>query len=322
MPEFASTATDTIQTLITQIGQGQISLRDAERLRQKTSTLGGVVENIERIAKHGENIARSSARLVRDIEQLATEIDDFRTKRAENDARRCEADARRAHVAEAVRAEQRVRALTAQNLGDELQEQIDARRAAREREKQRVEQERATAEQRVDRRRASRDARVDAARRKNEGEAARIVRDVQIGAVPADPAHPYHAYAASIYLAARLEDDLSSEEAAARTRDAVLGLMLGPTARAMGGGLCRVEIPSLQKAGSHSSASSRTGTRPNRRRRFSALRPSASSPRRKEPWRTPDGFRWSGFQIPPADQLEPSTFRRHASHDAAYLDWW
>jgi chromosome segregation ATPase len=229
MPEFESTATDVIQDVITHIGHGTISLRDAERLRQKTSTLSGVVENIERIAKHGENIARSGARLVRDMEQFATEVDEFQTKRAENDARRAEADARRAYAPEAVREEQRVRTLTAQNLGDELQEQIDARRAAREREKQRVDQERATAEQRVDRRRASRDARVDAARRKNEGEAARIVRDVQIGAVPADPAHPYHAYAACIYLAARLEDDLSSEEAAARTRDAVLGLMLGPT---------------------------------------------------------------------------------------------
>jgi len=229
MPEFASTATDAIQTLITQIGHGQISIRDAERLRQKTSTLGGVVENIERIAKHGENIARSSARLVRDIEQFATEVDDFQTKRAENDARRCEAAARREHAPAAVREEQRVRTLTAQNLGDELQAQIDARRAARAAETQRAEQERATAEQRVDRRRASRDARAVAARRKNEGEAARIVRDVQVGAVPADPAHPYHAYAACIYLAARLEDDLPSEAAAERTRDAVLGFMLGTT---------------------------------------------------------------------------------------------
>jgi hypothetical protein len=229
MPEFASTATDAIQNVITHIGQGQISLRDAERLRQKTNALGGVVENIERIAKHGENIARSSARLVRDIEQFATEVDDFQTKRTENEVRRVEATERKEHLRAAVREESRARTLAATLQAEDLQEQLDARRAAREREKQRVEQERATAEQRVDRRRASRDARVDAARRKNEGEAARIVRDVQIGAVPADPAHPYHAYAACIYLAARLEDDLSSEAAAERTRDAVLGLMFGPT---------------------------------------------------------------------------------------------
>lgn len=109
------------------------------------------------------------------------------------------------------------------------EEQIDARRATREREKQRVEEERVTAEKRVDRNRAARDARAQAARGKNEGEAARIVRDVQIGAVPADPAHPYHAYAACIYVAARLEEGLPSEQAAERTREAVLGLMLGPT---------------------------------------------------------------------------------------------
>ena len=229
MPEFANTATEAIQTLITHVGQGTISLRDAERLRQKTSAIGVVVDNIERIAKHGENIARSSAHLVRDIEQFTTEVDDFQTKRAENEARRAEAAARKAHAPAAVREEQRVRILTAQNLGDELQEQIDARRAAREREKQRVEQERLAAAQRVDRHRAARDARAQAARGKNEGEAARIVRDVQIGAVPADPAHPYHAYAACTYLAARLEDGLPSEQAAEHTRDAVLRLMLGPT---------------------------------------------------------------------------------------------
>jgi hypothetical protein len=229
MPEFERTATDAVQTVITQIGHRQISLRQAEQLRRTTSTLHGVVENIERIAKHGESIARSSARLVRDIEQFASEVDDFQTKRAENDARRAEADARREHAPAAVREEQRVRTLTAQNVGDELQAQIDARRAARERERQRVEQERATAEQRVDRRRATRDARTEAARRKNADEATRIVHDVQIGAVPADPAHPYHAYAACIYLAARLEDDLPSAAAAERTHDAVLGLMLGTT---------------------------------------------------------------------------------------------
>jgi hypothetical protein len=223
------TATDAIQTAITQIGHGKISLRQAERLRRTTSTLNGVVENIERVAAHGENIARSSARLARDIEQLATEIDDFQTKRAENDARRAEAAARKAHIGAAITEELRGRTLAATVQAEDLQDQLDARRAARAAEKQRIEHERATAEQRVDRTRAARDARAEAARQKNAGEAARIVRDVQIGAVPADPAHPYHGYAACLYLAAKLDDGLASEGAAERTRDAVLGMMLGPT---------------------------------------------------------------------------------------------
>jgi len=229
MVDFERTATDAIQNVITHIGHGTISRREAERLRLASSTLGSVVQTIERVATHGENIARSSARLVRDIEQFATEVDDFQTKRTENEVHRVEAAERKKHVRAAVREESRARTLAATLQAEDLQEQLDARRAARERERQRVDQERATAEQRVDRNRASRDARVDAARRKNEGEAARIARDVQIGAVPADPAHPYHAYAGCIYLAARLEDGLPSEEAAERTRDAVLGLMLGPT---------------------------------------------------------------------------------------------
>jgi hypothetical protein len=229
MVDFERTATDAIQNVITHIGHGTISLREAERLRRVTSTLHGVVENIERVATHGENIARSSARLVRDIEQFATEVDDFQTKRTENEVRRVEADERKEHVRAAVRAESRARTLAATLQAEDVQEQLDARRAAREREWQRAEQERVTAAQRVDRNRAARDARAEAAHRKNEGEASRIVRDVQIGAVPADPAHPYHAYAACLYLAAKLDDGLASEGAAERTRDAVLGMMLGPT---------------------------------------------------------------------------------------------
>ncbi len=227
MREFESNATASIQSLITNVGTGRVSRRQAERLRRATDTLTGVVDNIVDIVTQGENIARSGAQLSRDIEQLATDIDDFQTKRAENETRRAEAAERTKRVATAVKEELRVRTLTASLHAEELQDQLDARRATRDREKTRADQERISAQQRVDRSRVTRDARADAARRKNEGEANRIVRDVQIGAVPADPAHPYHAYAACIYLAAKLDEHLPSTDAAERTREAVLALMLG-----------------------------------------------------------------------------------------------
>jgi len=229
MRPLEATATASIHALITQIGTGALSLRHAERLRRATTALTGIVEDIEQVASHGENIARSSAQLARDIEHLASEVDEFQTKRAENEARRAEAAERKKHVGAAVREELCVRTLAATLEREELQDQLDARRTARAREKQRVDQERALSARRVDRGRATREARAEAARQKNAGDAARIVRDVQIGAVHADAAHPYHAYAGCVYLSAKLEEALSSTDAAERAREAVLTMMLGAT---------------------------------------------------------------------------------------------
>jgi len=225
--DFEAGALASIQTLITTIGRGQLSRRQADRLRRDTDTLAHVVGNIERVVTHGEHITRASATLARDVEQLAAEIDEFQTKRAENAVRRAEAAERAKLVGGVVKEQLRVQSLTATLQADDLQAQLDARHAARALEQQRAAQERITLQQRTDRTRASRDARAALVREQHEHEAARIVHDVQIGAVPADAAHPYHAYAACVYLAARLDDGLATDAAIARTRDAVLRLMLG-----------------------------------------------------------------------------------------------
>jgi len=227
MRDFEAGAIASIQTLITTIGSGQLSRRQTERLRRATDTLSDVVGDIERVVTHGENIARASATLARDVEELAAEIDEFQTKRAENAVRRVEAAERAKHVGEAARQELRVRTLTATVQAEDLQAQLDARRAARAQAEERAAQERITIQQRTDRTRATRDARAAVLREKHEHEATRIVQDVQIGAVPADAAHPYHAYAACVYLAARVDDGLTTDAAISRTRDAVLRLMLG-----------------------------------------------------------------------------------------------
>jgi len=227
MRDFEEGALASIQTLTAAIGRGQLSRRQAERLRRATDTLADVVGDIERIVTHGENIARQSAQLARDVELLAAEIDEFQTKRAENAVRRAEAAERAKLVGGVVKEQLRVQFLTATLQGDDLHAQLDARRAARAQEQERIAQERITIQQRTDRARATRDARAALVREKHEHEAARIVRDVQIGAVPADTAHPYHAYAACVYVAAKLDEHLSSADAATRTRDAVPERMLG-----------------------------------------------------------------------------------------------
>jgi len=227
MRDFEDAATASIEQLIAKIASGKISFRAAERLRRTTSTLGGIVGDIERVATHGQHIARESAKLARDIEQFATEIDGFQLERAENAITRAEAKVRAAGAVEAASEELRVRTLTATVRAEELQAQLDARRAERIRDRASAERERSAVQSRAAKTRATREARAAAALQTEQDLALRILRDVQIGAVPADAAHPYHAYAACVYLAAQVDDGLTTEAAAERTMDALLRLMLG-----------------------------------------------------------------------------------------------
>jgi len=227
--QMEDTAASGVHLLLAQIGAGTLSRRRVERVRAATSALPDLMGDIERVITHGQSITRSSAQLARDVEQLGCEVDEFLVKRAE-------AAERAQHVGAAVREELAVRTVTAtlerekvEFAREKLRHERGAYHAARTREHEQIAEERAALQRRIDRGRAVRDARAEAARRKSEEEATRIVRDVQIGAVPADPAHPYHAYAACLYLSAKLDEELSSSAAALRTREAVLQMMLGTT---------------------------------------------------------------------------------------------
>ncbi|MBV8517652.1 MAG: hypothetical protein JO197_09655 [Acidobacteria bacterium] len=138
-----------------------------------------------------------------------------------------EANARAEKAKEIAREQANVQLLTAKVQSAELKARLDALEAPRKEAARQAKAGPATRPLPVDRVQAALDAKADAARKKNESDAARIVRDVQIGAVAADEQHPYDGYAGCIYLAAKLDDGLTSAEAADRTREAVLAMMLG-----------------------------------------------------------------------------------------------
>ncbi|HYH05590.1 MAG TPA: hypothetical protein VEK11_00890 [Thermoanaerobaculia bacterium] len=215
------------QRLIDDAANGTLTGRQARRIRRTTRELTGVISDLGSVAERGHDLVRSAAELTRDLEKIATEIDEFQTKRARNEAERAAAKVTAAKGATVLDAQLDVQLLTAQLQRAELREKLDARKAAATEAKKQVKTVRETAPPHIDAKQAAKDARAEAARRKNDDAAAQIVRDVQIGAVPSDAAHPYHAYAACVYLTAKLEDDRSSAEAAGLTRDAVLAMMLG-----------------------------------------------------------------------------------------------
>lgn len=226
MREVGRSATAAVQQLLSNIGDGTLNERAVRRVSRVSAQLTTIVHDIVRIAECGEQLARASAEVDRDIEKIATEIDDFQTKRAENAATRAAAKVLAEKGAQVQDAQLDVQLLTAQLQRDDLRAQLHARKAGRKEAKEQTKHAAVTPPPVVDRVQAAKNARADAARQKNEGDAARIVRDVQIGAVAADEKHPYHAYAACVYLSGKLDDGLASANAAERAREAVLALML------------------------------------------------------------------------------------------------
>ena len=215
------------QQLIDAAASGALTARQARRIRRTTGELTGVISDLGSLAERGHDLVRSTAELSRDLEKMETEIDDFQTKRVKNEAERATAKITADKGAKVLNAQFDVQLVTAQLQHAELQDRLDARKAARAEAKKKAKAAGETPPPPVDPKQAAKDARARAAHRKNADAASRIVRDVQIGAVHADAAHPYHAYAACVYLTAKLEDDRTSAEAADITRDAVLTMMLG-----------------------------------------------------------------------------------------------
>lgn len=222
---LADTAHTSIQTLIDHLGSGRISQRQAERIGRIAGTVRVFGEHVARIVEQGCAIARASATSARDVERLATEIAAFRATRDEHALRAVEVAEREKHLPGVIEQESRLRKLTAEVAAEELDARLAAIRRQREADTQRIEDERTAGVRRGEQLQAHRVARADAARRKMEEWAARITRDVQIGSVPTGAKQPYHAFAACVFLTAKLDDGCSSDEAAARTLEAVLAQM-------------------------------------------------------------------------------------------------
>jgi hypothetical protein len=222
---LADTAHASIQALIDNVGSGRISQRQAERISRIVATVRVFGEHVARIVEQGCAIGRASATTARDVERLATDIAAFRTTRDEHALRTIEIAERKKHLPGVIEQETRVRKLTAEVAAEELDARLAVVRRQREADSQRIEDDRTAGLRRGEQLQAHRLARVETARKKTEECAARITRDVQIGSVPTGAKQPFHAFAACVYLAAKLDDGCSSDEAAARTREAVIAQM-------------------------------------------------------------------------------------------------
>ncbi len=180
---------------------------------------------VAQIVEQGCEIARVSATSARDIERLGAEIASFRAIRDAHALESFGIGEQKKHLPGIIAEESKVRTCAAQAAWEELTERRDVILRHRAADKERLADERAARRAQLAHAQATRTARADAARKKNDEAAARITQDVQLGSVPMGPNQPFHAFAACVYLAARLDDGLSGDEAATRTREAVLARM-------------------------------------------------------------------------------------------------
>jgi len=219
---LADLATTSIQQVIGGIGAGRISLRQARKLVEAADTVHEFADTLVCIAADGADIARISATCARDVEKLATEIDDLKTKQAKNAAARAEDAALAGAIGPVVREELDVRKLTAKLQRRQLQQQLDALDAEAARKPHPDPPPPAAQPGRFG-------ARIpditDATLERLTSDAAGIVREIQGGSIPTGIRQPYHAFAACLYLRARLDGE-DSRTAAASARGELVAHML------------------------------------------------------------------------------------------------
>jgi hypothetical protein len=222
---LATNARESIQALIDSVGSGHVSRRKAARIAESIEPVRVFGAHVAQIVEQGCQIARASATSARDVERLAAEIASFRAIRDGHTLESFGIGEQKKHLPGIIEEESKVRTVAAQVAWEELAERRDVLLRQREADKERIADERAARRAQLAHVQATRTARADAARKKNDEAAARITQDVQLGSVPLGANQPFHAFAACVYLAAKLDDGLSSDEAATRTREAVLARM-------------------------------------------------------------------------------------------------
>jgi len=222
---LAANARASIQALIDSVGSGHVSRRKAARIAESIEPVRVFGAHVAQIVEQGCQIARESATCSRDVERLGAEIAQFRAIRDAHALESFGIGEQKKHLPGIIAEESKVRTVAAQVAWEELTERRDVILRQREADKERIADERAARRAQITHAQAIRTARTDAARKKNEDAAARVTRDVQLGSVPMGANQPFHAFAACVYLAAKLDDGLSGDEAATRTREAVLAQM-------------------------------------------------------------------------------------------------
>jgi|GEM_PF-1369592 len=221
---IADLAITNVQEFITRIANGSLSLRGAQRIVDAAGTACDFADALQRIVRDGAAIARMSATCAYDVAKLRTLMEALKAERAASDLARAEAEARKNAIALVVAEEMDVRTLTARLQKKQLELQLQA-----------LEAEAAEKEQPPPPPPAAQAGRfgtripdiTDATMERLTFDAARIVSEVQAGAVPTGIRQPYHAFAACLYLRARI-DGADSRAAAEITRTELVSQMLVP----------------------------------------------------------------------------------------------
>jgi len=214
-------AAATIQKVIAEIARGGVSRRRAEVMREVFGCAGRITSDIVHIVRHAQDMVKGAATTMREIETCVAAADDCRTRIAENAAKRAELIVRANQAAAVIAEENTVRILTATLQATQLQQQIDA---LHDQKKQRESAPPPPAAQPG--RFGTRIPDItDATLERLTSDATGIVREVQGGSIPTGIRQPYHAFAACLYLRARLDGE-DSRAAAAAARDELVEQML------------------------------------------------------------------------------------------------
>lgn len=198
---LAESARANISAVLYAVGSGELSVRGARKIVDAAHVVRAFAEELEQLVGHTTAIASAGSVCERDIAALRAEIDAFRTQQAANAAVRAEAHARCEAIGAAVREELEQRALTAKLRNAQLQQQIDALKAASP-SAAGVTSNASTSPPTAAMHLPHVD---DATLARLSGEAKEIVRQVQAGNVPKGIRYPHHAFAGCLYLRARLD---------------------------------------------------------------------------------------------------------------------
>ena len=233
-----SPAQQVAQRLVLHAASGRVSPRQAARLQRIFEDIEDVTESIVRIAEHGDRMAAGAAACARDVAACEAAVASYQAAAAACETQRAEAEERTRLAAAVVQQEHRVRVLTAGVQAEELALRLAALKAER-RAAVATAKPAATAHASAttaatahtpgsvrtpaSARSAapSHDASDEALAARLASEAAAILREVQVGLVPTDARHPNHAFAACLYVQAKL-DGQDAAGAAAQAQEALI----------------------------------------------------------------------------------------------------
>ncbi len=219
---FADLAIKSVQEVIYRISDGSLSLRGAKRIVDAAGIACDFADILQRLVRDGTTIAGMSATCAYDVEKLRTLMGALKTEQEESALARAAAVARTNAIAVVVAEEMDVRKLTARLQKRQLELQLQALDAATAPKEQPPPPPPAAQAGRM----SSRIPDItDATMERLTFDAARIVSEVQAGAVPTGIRHQFHAFAACLYLRARIDGD-NSRVAAESTRTELVSQML------------------------------------------------------------------------------------------------